>query len=134
MISRIPTTAVWDYWPKVEEWLRPAIEGGGAGEQTVAEVKDDVLDGRLQLWCGLTEELEPKYALVTRIVKKPAGLTCIALYAGGHVNGEGKALASAIESFARSIGIKALELHGRRGWERTLGLGPPKVYVYRKEL
>jgi hypothetical protein len=134
MFTRVPPVALHSVWEKVEGLLEPAIVANGAGEETVEEVLAGLLQNLSQLWIKVDGE-RIAFAVVTRLLRKPAGLACVILYAGGtEVKRWMLEAEEAIREFAIANGCMALELHGRRGWEKLIAGIRPSVYVYRKEL
>lgn len=96
-------------WPRCAVWLEPALDG----TYGIDDVRADIDAGRAQLW-----PLE-RSAAVTRIHDCPKQSILRIWLAGGAMD---DLLANMwkLEAFAREVGCTAIELEGRRGWERVM--------------
>lgn len=105
--------------PLAEPHLAAALALDGAGH-TIYDVIDAIIDGTVQLWVG------ERSAMVTHIRDYPSGRGCVIWLAGGDLD-EILAADQIIADYAREKGCVQVELHGRRGWERSL---KPLGYEY----
>lgn len=98
-----------DEWKRCAPWLERALDGTYA----IQDVWTDVWAGRAQFW-----PLE-RSAAVTRIHDYPQASVLRIWLAGGEMD---DLLANMwrLEEFARETGCKAIELEGRKGWERVM--------------
>ena len=94
-------------WQRCRPWVLAALEPGCATE---AELFDDLVAGRAQLWAG------ERAAIVTQTVAE--GDLHVWL-AGGDL-GEILALRPGIEAWARGQGCVRITIDGRHGWARVL--------------
>jgi hypothetical protein len=88
-------------------WLTPAL-----GDCSRAEVEQDIISGRAQLWVGL------RSAIVTQLIATPE--PHIHVWLGGGELRELVALAPGLESWARAFGCVSATIDGRHGWSRAL--------------
>lgn len=81
------------------------------GDVTVAEVLDEVLAGRAQLWPGDAS------VLVTQCVEHD-GVRAIHAWLGGGILSELASMRPGVEAFGRAMGARFATIDGRPGWER----------------
>jgi hypothetical protein len=105
-------------WPHVREFLEAGDEAGGHVFDEAATLAD-LHSGVLLLWVGY-EGSCIFGAMVTRIVRREAGLTCYWMTIGGTHMERWFHLRSEIETYARLRGCVRMRLEGRRGWQRVL--------------
>lgn len=128
MMSRVPVEMVSLLWPTAREMLQEAVEADGFGDETMDMLLSDIYDCSAQLWASLDADHSPRAFIVTRIVSKPGGRSLQIQYAGG--KGPDSWLTEAREvllDFARTTGCNMIELFGRPGWQRLLGVKPRAV-------
>ncbi|CAN5519994.1 hypothetical protein BH10PSE5_BH10PSE5_34260 [soil metagenome] len=105
-------------WARYRAWLTPALLPECATE---AELLDDILSGRAQLWAGEAA------AMVTQRVCED-GVHRLHVWLGGGDLRELLAMRPGIEAWARGQGCKHITIDGRAGWSRVLRrLGYPVV-------
>ena len=97
-------------WRRCRAWLLAALEPGCATE---AELLDDLVTGRAQLWAG------ERAAVVTQIVADSGGADLHIWLAGGDL-ADILALRPGIEAWARGQGCTRITIDGRLGWSRVL--------------
>lgn len=101
------------HWlPRSEPHLAAALALDGAGF-TIYNLLDAIIDGEVQLWVG------EHSAMATHLRDYPSGRCCVIWLAGGNLD-EILAADPIIAAYAREKGCVQVELHGRRGWEKTL--------------
>lgn len=114
-IHDIPTT-----WPEAAPLLRRALER--QDQITEADVVKQLAAGEMQLWVHL-DDCSGRIicAVVTRITRWPASTICVVRLMGA-IDGDRQWLPSldVIEEWAAAQGCDAVEIHGRKGWERLL--------------
>lgn len=81
---------------------------------SLEDVKEAVDAGRAQLWCGTHS------ALVTEIIVYPRKKVCRIWMAGGLLWELKDDMLPAVEGWAKSKGCDAVEIIGRKGWQRVL--------------
>lgn len=84
----------------------------GNDELNLAEVKEHIEDGKMQLWAGVTS------AIVTELVDYPRHRALHFTLAGGNLP-EIEAMLPVIEAWGRSQGATRSTLSGRPGWTRS---------------
>jgi hypothetical protein len=120
-ISAVPPEMVDDYWDVAFRLFSKSFEYSSM-KISPEDVYEDVMRGNQSLWLVFEEEpFEVIGAFTIRVKTYPAG----AALAGEHLGGERLAewadqLFQIMEQYARDLGIKHLELVGRRGWEKIL--------------
>ncbi len=105
-----------DSWPTIHALLRPALDHDGEG--SVADLIDDLLANRSQLWVQRTKGGDPISAAVTQ--RFGPVLHCHLLGGAGLPEVADDLIASTAAS-ARPVGIEMFTIQGRAGWERVLG-------------
>jgi|GEM_PF-3162707 len=103
-------------WPEIHTLLAPAIERGG--DTTTHELIDDLLSGRAILWVKRNGG-EPIAAAVTTL-HTDRTVHC-QLFGGLGSLGCIDELIDVVAERARPIGVEAITIQGRVGWERVLG-------------
>lgn len=102
-------------WPRVRDFLIPAIEGSG-GRYDEATVIRLLTNDQAQLWVAY-EDGEVHCAWVTSIVEYPCLRALCILFLGGRGRQNWLGVVSeCLDSFAREIGARKIELQGRKGW------------------
>lgn len=105
-------------WAEVEPWIKAALEYG-QGDENILDVLVSLACGRYLLW------YEPgRFAGVVQVVQYPRQKVATIIYAGaapGHL----EEMAEAVENgkaWCRQNHIGVIRVHGRKGWQRILGL------------
>lgn len=97
-------------WARYRAWLLPALRAECATE---AELLDDILTGRAQLWAGEAA------AMVTQRIGGD-GVHRLHVWLGGGDLTELLAMRPGIEAWARAQGCRHITIDGRAGWTRVL--------------
>lgn len=97
-------------WARYRAWLLPALRAECATE---AQLLEDILSGRVQLWAGEAA------ALVTQRVWEDGVLRLHIWLAGGDL-AEILSLRPGLEAWARGQGCRHITIDGRAGWSRVL--------------
>lgn len=97
-------------WARYRAWLLPALR---AECGTEAQLLEDILSGRVQLWAG-----EGAAVVTQRVCEDGASRLHIWL-AGGDLAGI-LSLRPGIEAWARGQGCRHITIDGRAGWSRVL--------------
>lgn len=122
-------------WPHVAPLVARGLDRGSHGEYTLEDVHAALLHGKLQLWMakgGKTPAIG-----VTQIVQYPQFGTVLVIFCvGDGVEDWEDVGLTAIEEWAAKHRLRAVEVIGREGWTRRLGLlGYRKdAVMLRKEL
>jgi len=103
-------------WPAVHALLAPAIDRGG--DTTTHELIDDLLAGKAILWVK-RHDGNPIAAAVTTL-HTDRTVHC-QLFGGLGSLGCIDELIDIVAERARPIGVEAITIQGRVGWERVLG-------------
>jgi hypothetical protein len=85
------------------------------GRFDVDDIRNACQAGQMQLWPG------ERSALVTEISRYPQKTVCVVAFAGGDLE-ELAAMQPRIEAWARRCGCEQIDVVGRRGWARALGV------------
>lgn len=128
MMTRVPPNMLSAFWSIAREMLKDAVYADGFGDETLEALLCDLYDLSAQLWVSLDQDEVPRAFVVTRIVSKPTGKSLQIQYAGGR--GPEHWLVEAREvllDFARDTGCNMVELFGRPGWQRLLGVKPRAI-------
>lgn len=115
-------------WPAA----RPHIEAGlfyGLGEYEAGDIKAELDQGGMQLWCVLDDRLIAAVATQVLVYPRKRALRLVA--AGGERLAEWLPLLDdALTDYARRRDCDWIETHGRPGWVRRLrGIGFEHVYT-----
>ncbi len=97
-------------WARYRAWLLPALQAECASE---AELLEDILSGRAQLWAGEAA------AMVTQRVCED-GVRRLHVWLRGGDLAQLLAMRPGIEAWARGQGCKRITIDGRAGWSRVL--------------
>jgi hypothetical protein len=110
-------------WERCRHWLDLALDG----THSIEDVRAEIEAGRAQFWPM------PESACVTVVQDYPKGRALRVWLAGGDLDDLVKHL-PVLDNYGREQGCGAIELEGRRGWERVLpGYRATRV-VLRKEI
>jgi len=93
-------------------WIEAALEYSG-GTHTFEDVKERILDGRLQLWPA------ERGCAVTEIVIYPQKKVLHVFLAGGEMGQIIDMIDSAV-AWGKTQGCSGMTIAGRRGWEKVL--------------
>jgi hypothetical protein len=111
MINLVPSDTVESLWPTIEGLVRRGL-AQSAGMVAEDELRAELSTGRLQLWW----DAQAPMVAVTMIAEHPGlRVLCVVLLAGERMSGWLRALETALESFGRAHGCKALEALVRPG-------------------
>lgn len=108
-----------------------AALGYTGGSHTLADVRRELAEGKLQLWEA------PRSFVLTRLHEHPTGKRDAHVFCAGGVPAEIHAMQPILEAWARSQGCTRMTALGRRGWERAPFLGEgwsPTMTWFEKEL
>ncbi len=120
----VPTPAVGAIWPQVSKFIRKAMARGDLGK--FEEIERQVFDGEALLWVNANT------ALITQVGIVESGKVCTIVACGGSLPSlEGL---EEIESYARSMGCRAMRIMGRKGWVRKLKDYRQMAVVIEKEI
>ena len=113
----------------MSEWTRcaPILEAALDGTYSLDDVRDEIECGRAQFWPM------QKSAAVTVIQDYPRGRVLRVWLAGGDL-GELQHYLPVLDNYGREQGCAAIELEGRKGWERALPGYHAHRVVLRKEI
>ncbi len=107
--------------PYIWKYAAPHIERSleyADGKYDLASVKE-LLDSRsAQLWLEMDELIES--AAVTQIHVYPLKKVCTVMFAGGQNLEKFKTNIRRIEEWAKAQGCDAVDVIGRKGWEKVL--------------
>jgi hypothetical protein len=103
----------WTIWPKVEHWVRAAMERGGLG--LFDDVKEDVLNGDALAWL-VWDEPNLVGVVITQITED----VCCIVACGGDGILSRLPLLKTIEQYAIAEGCARMRIMGRKGWLRAL--------------
>lgn len=120
-ISLVPPELVETYWGQALALFSKAFEYA-AHKIEPQDVLDDCLNGDQTLWVVFDETPQNMLGAFTiRVKSYPAGTSLCGEHLGGERLDEwADRLFEIMENYARDLGIKNLELIGRRGWEKIL--------------
>jgi hypothetical protein len=126
-ISVVPTNLVDDYWDIALPLFSKSFEYTST-KVLPEDVYSDIMKGNQTLWIVFEEETFHVIGAFTIRVKNYPGGNALS---GEHLGGErlsewADLLFDTMERYARDLGIKNLELIGRRGWEKIL---KPKGWI-----
>lgn len=118
-VFTIPSHMVDDYWPALE----PHLERFERETQTTTaeNLRVELLGATMQCW-GLKTGNDIDGVVLTQVYRTARGDICCIYAAAGteQIKGDIKKLFAEIEKFARELGCVALEIIGRKGWQRVL--------------
>jgi hypothetical protein len=120
------------FWPYLEPHLK-RVERETA-TVSVEGLKALALNCEAQVWGVQDARGNITGACITRVYETPNGRFCTVFVAAGILMPalpEGIAL---IEDWARGLGCRAIEIIGRRGWQRVLPGYEPRAVVLEKNL
>lgn len=104
-------------WPAVYAVLAPALVQSG---ETVTELIDLLLENKNQLWV-LRKGGDPVAVAVSELIETPLGLVAHGrLLAGENMETWVGDAIYCIAQHAKEAGAVAVEIDGRKGWERLL--------------
>ena len=86
------------------------------GRYDLASIRKACLEGRMQLWPG------QRSAIVTEIADYPLKRVCVIGFAGGDIE-ELRTATGLLIPWAKSKGCDQIDVYGRKGWVRALGMG-----------
>ena len=118
-------------WKDAAPLLSKAIEYSD-GKETIENLYQRVRARDMQLWVVFSYEMEA--ALVTRIDQHPAKKVLSIPYLGGTGADRWLDNLGIIEDFAKAQGCEAVEIMGRKGWQKLLPDYDPIHVVIRKVL
>ena len=127
-LIRIEANAVDIIWPHVEDLLQSAINFN-LGEFTIEDIKEYLLNGRMNLWVVNNQEDGTILAAVTEFIQYPREKRLGILLVGAKKNTIMKWFKqcwqedSELLAFARENDVKRFEILARDGWIRLL----PKI-------
>jgi hypothetical protein len=116
----IPTNRVEGLWyvvtPLIEDALRYAD-----GDFAPADVLDYLREGRMQMWVASKENGQVKGVAVTQVVGFPQRNILQIVFGGGEDLDDWLPLQEEMATWAKTQGVKVIEINGRRGMARKLG-------------
>jgi len=124
-LGRLAITQLWgvtgseidDVWPSVEPFIQRVVDKGS--DKTTKDVLKGLKKRRYQLWIAWDEQIRA-CCITETIHYEPDGLLCsILMCAGDNLKRWIKHIKT-IEEWAESKGCFAIELVGRKGWEKIL--------------
>jgi hypothetical protein len=103
----------------------------GGGEDTIDDIRDDVLAGHALLWVVWDEDGAAILAAgTTKLLPTKHGLICVITSIAGKDIRRWQRFMSAIELYAKSEGCSKIRAYGREGWVRILrGYTKPWVTI-----
>jgi hypothetical protein len=126
------TSSEWiaEQFERCAPWIQAALDAEPIRTHTLRHVWDDLIDNRCQLWPT------PNSVLVTELIIYPTGAKILYHWLAGGSWDEIKATHARVEEFAKGQGCIAVEVKGRRGWERLAKADgwKPVQTVYVKDL
>jgi len=118
-------------WPEVEKYLSDAVDYS-YGKWSLDFLKDSIKNESHQLYVVIDGDV--KAAIVTSITQCPNTRILSIDFCGGEGARDWATFAvDELAKWGRAIGCSAIEITGRPGWEKLLGLKKIHV-VLRKEL
>lgn len=118
------------YWPIAEPMLARLLPYA-KGRYTLADLRASVESGKRWLWLS---EPDRACAVLTQITEYPQMDVLVIFAIAGRLPPGWRARLASLESHARSIGCKQVEVWGRKGWERKLADYDPGQIVMTKVL
>ena len=117
-VIRVPAENVADVWLDVQPHIE-RLPSVSRGEYEPRDIVDLLVKGAMQLWVGYEGE-EIQAILVTEIVRHPRYQSCVIHGFSARNMDAWLPHLSTIETWALSLGCKAVEAHGRAGWQKVL--------------
>ena len=106
-----------DVWPEVEPYIQRVVDKGS--DKPAQEIYEGLKERRYQLWIAWDEQI--RACCITEIVFfEPKGLVCTILMCSGNNIKRWIKHIETIESWAEEKGCFAIELVGRKGWQKLL--------------
>ena len=118
ILHPVPSRQVGDVWPDVLELVEQALAHGG-GRYAPEDFFEALLRREMQLWTVRTGDRLIGLA-ITELRNYPRQRRCRYLLLAGDGFEHWQHLQRDIENWARANGCTAMEMCGRRGWERKL--------------
>jgi len=113
-------------WIMVKDYIQAALDRSG-GYADHEHIKDQIKNNLMQLWVAWSEKDKKVYAVgVTELKQYPKYKTMNFRILTGEERVHWFKFLDAMETWARSQGVKKMELYARPGWERLL---KPNGYV-----
>jgi len=113
-------------WIMVKDYIQAALDRSG-GYADHEHIKDQIKKNLMQLWVVWSEKDKKVYAVgVTELKQYPKYKTMNFRILTGEERVHWFEFLDAMETWAKSQGVKKMELYARPGWERLL---KPKGYV-----
>lgn len=97
------------------QWIEPALQYA-SDCYTLDDLRNACLEGKMQLWPG------KRSALVSEIAHYPNKTVCIVAFGGGDLE-ELAVMSRDVMAWAKSVGCDVIQVQGRKGWARALGIG-----------
>jgi len=113
-------------WGRCAAWIASALHAGGEPYK-LKDVRERIESGDAQFWPG------QRCAAVSRVIQHPRGRVLRIWLAGGDL-GELSRMLGFADEYARDNDCVAVEVEGRKGWERVLSDYRPTSVVLRKEV
>jgi hypothetical protein len=106
--------------PQILPWLEKTIQDRGYRFWTTEELVEALLAGRMQLW--VAQEGRHYLFVVTEVMVEQTGRVVSVVLGGGSLDPEKAILQhiAGLEKWAKDIGAKAVQIHGRKAWGRLL--------------
>jgi len=114
-LQQVPPERLSDEWGRVEGWIESALEFG-QGDENLRDLCIAVARGQYALFT--TENA----AAVVQLQRYPRQSVLVVLYSGGKSLIDMQVAFQAMRQFCRANKIDAIRIHGRKGWERILGM------------
>jgi hypothetical protein len=116
----IPTPAVREVWGLAAPYLDKA-EKRGRAMNTVAEWRQDCVNGKKQLWFVWAEHQDRcDGAVVTYLTQSPRGKTCVIDAFGAAPQSDWPPLLATLEAWAKTQECTSVRIYGRIGWMEKL--------------
>lgn len=114
----IPAEFLADAWDDLSPWLGAALERGGDGSFSLADIYDAISRREMQLWGAWREGW--RAAGVTQIIKTPRQTVLLILLVGGEELAEWLPILDDLCRYGKEKGATMAEIVGRDGWRRLL--------------
>lgn len=115
IVKGIPADEITVVWPLVEHLVERALRR--TGDHTLESVHQSLRAGQRQLfvtWPGI------ETICITAIDIRANSKVLLILWKAGRLMPDWRDMLTACENWGRSVGCKACEIQGRKGWERLL--------------